>query len=165
MQCDCASLALPDADNTRLQLNVLDFPEGQGFFHEEGAYPIEGTPYGTAFRTMKPLALEKPFAAWVGNPVVQSRISEGFESLCFIPQVMRRNRAVGTLNLGRLRGDAFSEEDLYFLGRVANQIAIAIENALEYGQVKRGQGAAGGANSLLGKRNPAGAQFRRRDHW
>ena len=134
MQCDCASLALPDADNTRLQLNVLDFPEGQGFFHEEGAYPIEGTPYGTAFRTMKPLALEKPFAAWVGNPVVQSRISEGFESLCFIP-LMRRNRAVGTLNLGRLRGDAFSEEDLYFLGRVANQIAIAIENALEYGQV------------------------------
>ena len=82
---------------------------------------------------MKPLALEKPFAAWVDNPVVQSRISEGFESLCFIP-LMRRNRAVGTLNLGRLRGDAFSEEDLYFLGRVTNQIAIAIENALEYGR-------------------------------
>ena len=134
MQCDCASVALPNAEDKQLQLSVLDFPEGQGFFHEEGTYSIEGTPYGTAFRTMKPLALEKPFAAWVDNPVVQSRISEGFESLCFIP-LMRRNRAVGTLNLGRLRGDAFSEEDLYFLGRVANQIAIAIENALEYGQV------------------------------
>ena len=134
MQCDCASVALPNAEDKQLQLSVLDFPEGQGFFHEEGTYSIEGTPYGTAFRTMKPLALEKPFAAWVDNRVVQSRISEGFESLCFIP-LMRRNRAVGTLNLGRLRGDAFSEEDLYFLGRVANQIAIAIENALEYGQV------------------------------
>ena len=50
---------------------------------------------------------------------------------------MRRNRAIGTLNLGRLRGDAFSEEDLYFLGQVANQIAIAVENALEYGQMTR----------------------------
>src|SRR5258708_10981734 len=34
-----------------------------------------------------------------------------------------------------MRGDAFSQEDLYFLGEVANQIAIAVENALEYGQI------------------------------
>jgi PAS domain S-box-containing protein len=92
MQCDCASLALPNAENKQLQLNVLDFPEGKGFFHEEGVYSIEGSPYGTAFRTMKPLALEKPFGTWLDNPVVQSRISEGFKSLCFIP-LMRRNRA------------------------------------------------------------------------
>src|SRR6266436_3335558 len=134
MQCDCASLALPNAENKQLQLNVLDFPEGKGFLHEEGVYSIEGSPYGTAFRTMKPLALHGPFTEWLDNPVVQNRISEGFKSLCFIP-LMRRNRAIGTLNLGRLRGDAFSEEDLYFLGQVANQIAIAVENALEYGEI------------------------------
>jgi formate hydrogenlyase transcriptional activator len=134
MQCDCASLALPNAENRQLQLNVLDFPEGKGFFHEEGVYSIEGSPYGTAFQTMKPLAIERPFAGWVENPVVQSRMEEGFKSLCFIP-LMRRNRAIGTLNLGRLRGDTFSEEDLYFLGQVANQIAIAVENALEFGQI------------------------------
>jgi formate hydrogenlyase transcriptional activator len=134
MQCDCASLALPNAEDKQLQLNVLDFPEGKGFFHEEGFYSIEGSPYGKAFRTMKPLALESPFAAWLDNPVVQSRSSEGFKSLCFIP-LIRRNRAIGTLNLGRLRDGAFTEEDLYFLGQVASQIAIAVENALEYGQI------------------------------
>src|SRR6202163_333506 len=134
MQCDCASLALPDAENKQLQLYVLDFPEGKGFLHEEGVYSIEESPYGTAFRTTKPLALDTPFTEWLDNPVVRSRICEGFKSLCFIP-LMRRNRAIGTLNLGRLRGDAFSEEDLYFLGQVANQIAIAVENALEYGQI------------------------------
>jgi formate hydrogenlyase transcriptional activator len=134
MQCDCASLALPNAENKQLQLNVLDFPEGKGFFHEEGVYSIEGSPYGTAFRTMKPLALHDPFTEWLDNPVVQSRVSEGFKSLCFIP-LIRRSRAIGTLNLGRLRGDVFTEADLYFLGQVASQIAIAVENALEYGQV------------------------------
>ncbi len=134
MQCDCASLALPNAENKQLQLNVLDFPEGKGFLHEEGVYSIEGSPYGTAFRTMKPLALHGPFTEWLDNPVIQSRISEGFKSLCFIP-LIRQSRAIGTLNLGRLRGDAFTEEDLYFLGQVASQIAIAVENALEYGQV------------------------------
>jgi formate hydrogenlyase transcriptional activator len=134
MQCDCASLALPNAEKKDLQLNVLDFPEGKGFFHEEGIYPVEGSPYGTAFRTMKPVTLESPFTAWLDNPVVQSRIHDGFKSLCFIP-LIRRSRAIGTLNLGRLRGDAFTEKDIYFLGQVANQIAIAVENALEYGQI------------------------------
>jgi formate hydrogenlyase transcriptional activator len=134
MQCDCASLALPNGENKQLKLNVLDFPEGKGFLHEEGVYSIEGSPYGTAFRTMKPLALHGPFTEWLDNPVIQSRISEGFKSLCFIP-LIRQSRAIGTLNLGRLRGDAFTEEDLYFLGQVASQIAIAVENALEYGQI------------------------------
>jgi formate hydrogenlyase transcriptional activator len=136
MQCDCASLALPHEENKQLQLYVLDFPESKGFLLEEGVYSIEGSPYGTAFRTMKPLALENPFASWLDDPVVQSRISEGFKSLCFVP-LIRQNRAIGTLNLGRLRGEPFTEEDLNFLGQVASQIAIAVENALEYGQITK----------------------------
>jgi PAS domain S-box-containing protein len=57
MRCDCASLALPHEENKQLQLYVLDFPEGKGFLHEEGLYSMEGSPYGTTFRTMKPFAL------------------------------------------------------------------------------------------------------------
>src|ERR1700688_803708 len=134
MRCDCASLALPHEENKQLQLYILDFPEGKGFLHEEGLYSMEGSPYGTAFRTMKPLALDSPFTGWLDDPVVQSRVSEGFKSLCFLP-LIRQNRAIGTLNLGRLRGDSFTGEDLYFLGQVASQIAIALENSLEYGQI------------------------------
>jgi len=134
MQCDCASLALPAEGNKQLQLYVLDFPDGKGFIREEGLYSVEESPYGTAFRTMKPLALASPFAAWLDNPVVQSRISEGFKSLCFSP-LISRNRAIGTLNLGRLRGDAFTEEELDFLGQVASQIAIAVENTSAYHEV------------------------------
>jgi PAS domain S-box-containing protein len=134
MEYDCASLALPVGEDEQLKLYVLDFPEGKEFVHEEGFYSIEGSPYGAAFRTMKPLALYSPFAAWLENPVVQKRISEGFKSLCFLP-LISRNRAIGTLNLGRLRADAFTEEELYFLGRVASQIAIAVENTSAYHEI------------------------------
>jgi transcriptional regulator with GAF, ATPase, and Fis domain len=134
MQCDCASLALPVGENELLQLYVLDFPEGKEIVHEEGFYSIEGSPYGAAFRTMKPLALYSPFTGWLDNSVVQSRISEGFKSLCFLP-LISRNRAIGTLNLGRLRSDAFTEEELYFLGRVASQIAIAVENTSAFHEI------------------------------
>jgi formate hydrogenlyase transcriptional activator len=134
MQCDCASLALPHGENKQLQLYVLDFPDGKGFLHEEGVYSIEGSPYGAAFRTVKPLAIESPFADWLDNSVIQNRISEGFKALCFIP-LISRNRAIGTLNLGRLRGGAFTEEDLSFLGQVASQIAIAVENTSAYHEI------------------------------
>jgi formate hydrogenlyase transcriptional activator len=139
MQCDCASLALPDEEEKQLRLHVLDFPEGKGFFQEEGFYSIEGSPYGAAFRTMKPLALGSPFAGWSDNPVVQSRISEGFKSLCFLP-LISRNRPIGTLNLGRLRADAFTDEDLSFLGQVASQIAIAVENTGAYNEITQARG-------------------------
>src|SRR5260370_19881432 len=48
MPCDCAGLALPDAENKQLRLYAPAFPAGQGFFHEQLVYSIEGSPSGTA---------------------------------------------------------------------------------------------------------------------
>jgi formate hydrogenlyase transcriptional activator len=57
------------------------------------------------------------------------------KSFCFLP-LISRNRAIGTLVLGRLRDDAFSQADISFLGQVANQIALAVENALAYREIR-----------------------------
>src|SRR5260370_31518354 len=61
-----------DRINKQLRLYALDFPEGKGFFHEELVYSIEGSPSGTAFRTMKPLTLQSPFAGWLDSPIARS---------------------------------------------------------------------------------------------
>jgi len=135
MQCDYGSLSLPDAENKQLRFYAIDFPEGKGFLQEEFVYSIEGSPSGTAFRTMKPLAIQSPFAGWLSYPVVQIAVHEGLKSFCFLP-LIRRNRAIGTLNLGRLRDDAFSQADISFLTQVANQIALAVENALAYSEIR-----------------------------
>jgi formate hydrogenlyase transcriptional activator len=135
MQCDYASLALPDAENKQLRLYAVDFPEGKGFLHEELVYPIEGTPSGTAFRTMKPLTLQSPFTGWLNYPIVQIAVREGLKSCCFLP-LISRNRAIGILVLARLRDDAFSQADISFLSQVANQIALAVENALAYREIR-----------------------------
>src|SRR5260370_20661760 len=49
--------------------------------------------------------------------------------------LVSRNRILGLLGLGRRDESAFSQADIEFLTQVANQIAIAVENALEYGQI------------------------------
>jgi len=135
MQCDYAGLSLQDAENKQLRLYALDFPEGKGFFHEELVYSIEGSPSGTAFRTMKPLTLQSPFTAWLDSPIAQIAVREGLKSVCCLP-LISRNRAVGVLVLGRLRDDAFSQSDISFLSQIANQIALAVENALAYREIR-----------------------------
>jgi formate hydrogenlyase transcriptional activator len=135
MQCDYAGLSLPDAENEQLRLYALDFPEGKGFFHEELIYSIEGSPSGTAFRTMKPLTLQSPFPGWLDSPIAQIAVREGLKSVCCLP-LISRNRAVGVLVLGRLRDDAFCQADINFLSQVANQLALAVENALAYREIR-----------------------------
>jgi formate hydrogenlyase transcriptional activator len=55
-------------------------------------------------------------------------------SLCLYPLIIRE-RVLGVFGFGSSRENAFTEDDLTFLGQVANQIALAVENALAYGQV------------------------------
>ncbi|HVH85820.1 MAG TPA: sigma 54-interacting transcriptional regulator, partial [Terriglobales bacterium] len=135
MQCDYAGLSLPDSESGQLRLYAVDFPEGKGFLQEDLVYPIEGSPSGMAFRTMKQLTLQSPFTGWVNYAIVQMAIREGLKSFCFLP-LITRNRAIGTLVLGRLRDDAFTQPDIEFLGQVANQIALAVENALAYREIR-----------------------------
>jgi formate hydrogenlyase transcriptional activator len=135
MQCDYAGLSLPDAENKQLRLYAVDFPGGKGFLQEDLLYSIEGSPSGTAFRTMKPLTLQSPFTGWLHYPIVQIAVREGLKSFCFLP-LISRNRSIGTLVLARLRDDAFSQADISFLTQVANQVALAVENALAYREIR-----------------------------
>jgi formate hydrogenlyase transcriptional activator len=135
MQCDYAGLSLPDAENKQLRLYAVAFPEGKGFLQEDLVYPIEGSPSGTAFQTMKPLTLQSPFTGWLHYPIVQIAVREDLKSFCFLP-LISRHRAIGTLVLGRLRDDAFRQADIDFLGQVANQIALAVDNALAFREIR-----------------------------
>ena len=134
MGCDYASLSLPDAAPGKLRFFALDFPESKGFYREDFVYAMDGSPSGQAFKTMKPIALQRPFTGWPQSPVLDIMEREGLENFCIVPLVSG-NRSIATLNLGRFSSDPFTEEDLYFLNQAAAQIAIAVENALDYGRV------------------------------
>src|SRR5713226_9551818 len=47
-----------------------------------------------------------------------------------------RNGVLGVLALGRREDHPFSRVDIGFLTQVANQVAIAVENATAYGQIE-----------------------------
>ena len=55
--------------------------------------------------------------------------------LLFLPFI-RRNRAIGTLVVAGLRDDAFSQDEVNVLAQVASQIALAVENAFAYREIR-----------------------------
>src|ERR1700688_393135 len=132
MQCDLVGVFLPGSEGDRMQTFVLDFPEGKGFIREEYC-SMEGSLGGYVFGTGK---------SWIGNAsdVLQlgltdePAIPEGLKTGCFVPLVSR-NRLLGLLGLGRRDENAFSQADVGFLTQVATQIAIGVENALDYKQI------------------------------
>jgi formate hydrogenlyase transcriptional activator len=133
MQCDLVSVCFPDVEMKRLQTFVIDFPDNKGFIREE-LISIEGSLGGFVFRTGKP---------WAGNAtdLLQSglkneaAIAEGLKTGCVLP-LISRNVVLGVLALGRREDNPFSQVDIGFLTQVANQVAIAVENATAYGQIE-----------------------------
>ena len=147
MQCDGACLSLPDLKNQQLEIHGLDFPEGRGFLQEEMRLPIEGSSPGKAFRTGEPVLFETaPRALHVSS--LQLNFQEGVQSGCFLP-LMRGDRKIGVLHLLDRHPHRFSEADADFLQQVSNQVAIALDNAMQYREVDESRERLAGETSYL----------------
>ena len=70
-----------------------------------------------------------------GNPegqlLYERVVQEGLRAGCYLP-LIGRNQVVGVLMLCRRSDNAFRDDDVVLLEQVARQVAIAIENTLEY---------------------------------
>lgn len=129
MQCDAVCVALPDCAKKQLRISAFDFPAFKGDAEEETPISIEGTYLGRVFQTQE--------SYLTGHsedlPGVEENL-EGLQSACIVP-LMRRQQALGVLALARFEENHFTLEDLDFLTQIATQIAIAVENAVAYGQI------------------------------
>jgi formate hydrogenlyase transcriptional activator len=119
MECNSVAVYLPDRESSSLRLFALDSPNGSQTHSRHGSSLEESHSHKDlceVFRT--------------GTPFLSTE-----RRSCAVPLVSR-NRVLGVLELGLLVNQSFSKENLEFLTRCANQLAIAIENAFAYGEIK-----------------------------
>jgi formate hydrogenlyase transcriptional activator len=135
IQHEYTSLALYDADSRRLGLHVLDFSKGKGLIQEGMQAPIDDSPAGLAFTTRKPVLVNAVELKQFHSAFVKQLIAEGVRSVCCLP-IITPSRILGTLNLASVRDGNFTEADVKLLSQVANQIAIALENALAFREIE-----------------------------
>src|ERR1700756_2736439 len=123
MQCDSVGVSLPDPEDGELRRYAVDHAG-----YEEMSVGPASERTKTVFRTGKPLIASKEEATANAQGVLTHL------SLCLYPLIIRE-RVLGVLGFGSSRENAFTEDDLSFFSQVANQIALAVENSLAYGQV------------------------------
>jgi formate hydrogenlyase transcriptional activator len=123
---DYIVLVLHDAATKTMRLHVAGTIEPVPT--PEIILPLEDDPAGLVWQTQQPLMLanESEIARW---PRLSERARPyGVQSICFLPLTTARSR-LGALTFSSKQPSIYSLADVSFLQLVANQVAIAVENA------------------------------------
>jgi formate hydrogenlyase transcriptional activator len=129
MHCEGAAVSLPDPETGELRLVALDFPGGKGILREGVASKDLTNSVARVFATGQLLNMTREELQADGPSA-----GEGAQSMCRLPLVSR-DRVLGVLSVGAVREHAFTDDDVSFLGDVAKQVAIAVENAIAYDKI------------------------------
>ena len=131
---DALSLVLHDAATRTMRLHVLETGElaARGL---EIVLRLEDDPAGLVWRTQQPLVTSNmdELRCW---PRFLERVERyGVQSYCWLPLTTAR-RKLGALVFTSKRTGAYDGSDLPFLQLVANQVALAVENALAFQEIE-----------------------------
>ena len=136
-RCDFCGLSLPDPESQGLRLTVLYNPDARGAIRDGAILPIRGSMCGTAFSTGTTQHYHRiEDVREMDRAFYQSMVAEGLRSGCDIP-LIGRNGVVGVLAAIKRSERAFERRDVAFLEQAARQVAIAVENALDYEKALR----------------------------
>jgi formate hydrogenlyase transcriptional activator len=128
---DFAFLTLLDPKTGELHLSGLHCAGEARLDLDQCSASRDGLPCAEALSSGKPVVMNELDFDRFPSPIYRRWADAGFRSGCSIPLVMG-SATLGTLELARTSGEAFTEEDVELLLQVARQIAIALENSLAY---------------------------------
>jgi PAS domain S-box-containing protein len=131
---DAATLNLFDEATGKLRVQFLAADDQASASQGEVLMDPDASPEGQAFRTRRPVILNRidrwPFAL----ESVQHLTRMGLRSGVWVPLV-HRERTLGSLMVASRVESAFSQHDAEMLGQVAGQMAMAVNNALAFKQI------------------------------
>ena len=133
---DVASVVLYDEERQESRVHALDKPAPDGLIAEGQIMPLEGTPPGLAIRSQK--TVRRAFLDFdeFPSPIMRGAYSAGMRSGCSVP-LISHGRVLGCINVGCMRESGVSDEGQEILEQISSQVAIAVENALNYESAER----------------------------
>jgi formate hydrogenlyase transcriptional activator len=130
------SLSLYDPEREELRVHVLDFTEGRGLVREGISVRVEDAPSGLALKARRPVPLtSRDIERQFDSEYARRLLKEGIKSGCGFP-LIAHGRSLGTLVVASLTEESFPHADVELLGHIADQIAIAVENALQFRELE-----------------------------
>ena len=121
-----ANFSLHDPINNVMRLYIW---EGKDLVTSPLEVPVAESPAGWAWQNQQPLVVPDVESDPRFPPVLSLLRKKGLRSYCWLPLTTAQKR-LGALGLGSSRVNAYGEKDLRLLPRVADLVAMAVENAL-----------------------------------
>ncbi|HMY72009.1 MAG TPA: sigma 54-interacting transcriptional regulator, partial [Blastocatellia bacterium] len=128
---DVTGIALYDPDTNQFRAYYFDLPEHIPPIPEGTPMPLEGTVGGLAYLSGRAVFMNRYDLTIELADFDQRLLEAGVQSGGVIPLIAHGCK-LGFLGVGSFQEDAFSESDQELLVQVANQIALAVENALNF---------------------------------
>jgi formate hydrogenlyase transcriptional activator len=132
---DRAILTLLDEDGRGLH-RYGDALEWEPFVNHGTTIPIEQSISAEAVRTQKATFFDAADLRNMNDPLAKAMYEIGVRSACSVP-LIAGNRVWGALNPSSIMEDAFGLPEIEYVQLVANQIAVALQNAHAYGEIAR----------------------------
>jgi formate hydrogenlyase transcriptional activator len=132
---DYLACSLHDATSNTMRVHVLETTEPipTSAFRPSS---VEENPVGIVLQTQHPLIVSNVAEESRWPQLLERAKPFGVSSLCFLPLTTARRR-LGTLVFACKQVAAYDSADVDFLHRVANQVAVAVENALAFDEIER----------------------------
>ena len=136
VQFDFANLILYEPTNKIMQSHVLETPD-PAYTCPSGECPMEAI--GGWVRENQESWVVADMSSESRFPEMTRWLHErGVMSLCIVP-VTTALRKLGALAFGSRVSAAYSDVDVIFLHQVARQVAVAVDNALNFAEAQAGQ--------------------------
>ncbi|HXT26511.1 MAG TPA: sigma 54-interacting transcriptional regulator [Candidatus Eisenbacteria bacterium] len=127
---DFLTLVLHDPEKNVMRLHVLESrvhtEKTIGFEH-----PVDSSPSGWVWKTQQPFIVEDVLTETRFAEFLGKLKDEGVRSFAALPLTTAQHR-LGAMGFGRLRPQAIPDSDIQFMQRVAAQVAVAVDNALNF---------------------------------
>src|SRR6516225_5029609 len=130
---DYLILVLHDPANNTMRRHILETSDPSPI-QASSALPVGEGPAGWVWRTQQPLIISN-MAAETRWPRFRELAKQRINSLCDLPLTTARCR-LGALAFGSRHIGAYDAADVDFLQLVANQVAVAVENALAFDEIQ-----------------------------
>lgn len=130
LKLDFVGLALHEPSRQVMRAYTIATPHGinlpQGL-----ELPVDEAPGGWVWKTQQPLVVHDMVAESRFPSAIQMMQTFGVQSFCVLPLTTALRR-IGGMGFGRLKAIPFDDGHLDFLQQVANQVAVAVDNALNF---------------------------------
>jgi formate hydrogenlyase transcriptional activator len=133
MGADTAGVGLYDEESQQLLAYATELPDGPGV-----PIPFEGTTGGLAFRSGEPVFVDEPDLIKFHSDYTRRIYEAGYLSGGSIP-LIAQGRKLGVLGVASKRPHGLSDDDKRFLLQVGNQVAIAVDNALNFERARKAE--------------------------